>query len=272
MSTEDVDDALNDIENPKYDTVDEEKFISHGEKMDDEEWKKCLILYERNIYESLACKEGSPFVGVMIFISQLMIPLFIIISESAEIKEFMNGNVRVSLSVSLAGTLLQGLLWSMIVSDTRRSIDAFDVTGGFTKLPRPYMIHFGMWSTVVVNLMSGIAGFALIIKSETVEDSALNALAMFFINRLDEDLSKSRTSPEIIKKMCKDTDMSGVADLLEDDEETAIRRRKKYGPWVYNQHLDGCWFTTLFAIIMEMVGWLLAVVVPIVYFILSMPI
>jgi len=263
---------VKDIENPEHTAAEQEK---PNYAYPDASFEKCLILYERNIYESLACKESSPYVATMVFVSQLIIPLFIISGYSDEMKTFTNGNLRVSWSVSLCGTFLQLMLWSMILTDTRKSTDSFDVTGGFTNLPRPYMIKFGMLFGSAVNSMSGIAAYYLIAKADTVEDVALNALAMFFVNRLDEDFARSKTGPEIWYTLCCSDDSSGIGELQENDEETAKRRRKRYGPWVYNYHLDSnCWgcATACFAMLMEFVSLLLSMAIPLVYFIYSIPI
>mmetsp|Transcript_49258 Transcript_49258/g.96627 ORF Transcript_49258/g.96627 Transcript_49258/m.96627 type:complete len:270 (-) Transcript_49258:278-1087(-) len=236
-------------------------------------FERCLLLYERNIYGSLAVKEGSLPMAFMVLLSQITIPISILITYYPNVTKFLDGNSRSDWGVCLVGSVLLSLLWNLILTDTRKSADSFDVVGGCTHLPRPYFVTLGLLLTEIVNPIAGVAAFFLLCKSESVEETALNTLAMFFVNRLDEDFAKAKTGVEIWKTMCCqcDDDSSSGLDwtLQEDDVESAKRYRERYGPWVYNSHLNG--FVTIFALLTEFSSFILSLALPVVFFIYSMP-
>jgi hypothetical protein len=83
--------------------------------------------------------------------------------------------------------------------------------------------------TPTANCLTGFAASCVLLSSETtVVDAAKDAMALFFINRLDEDFGKLHTMVGVLRRRV------GWLDPAEDEEEdadTAERIIEQYGPW-----------------------------------------
>jgi hypothetical protein len=226
-------------------------------------WASKKKIFQKNVFTNLAVKEGSSIVAILVLVIQIVVPALIIVENAANIWDTQNRGIK----VPVVSSLLLFLLWCVIISDTRKSADGFDCIGGLKRLPRLYWIQIGLILTVIVNPLSGVAAFFLILRSESVQESALNALALFFINRLDEDTSFAGTVFDILRNLCTKgvdgTAAAGLEGAEEDEKDAAERYLKLYGPWEYNYHIHklGGWFTCT-GVLFEFSSWGLSLALP----------
>lgn len=137
------------------------------DSQNDKHFERVLNLYQKNIYALLAVKEASPLISTFVIAAQICIPLFVIIRNA----EILRDPPQLDYDVVFVSTILLFLLWQLIVTDTRVSVDGFDLIGGFKNLPRPVFVSIGMLLTEIVNPLSGIAAFFLLLKTDTIEDA-----------------------------------------------------------------------------------------------------
>jgi len=233
--------------------------------IDEEElWEQAKNNFDKSIWTNFAVREASVLTSLSIILIQILVPIFIIVENYNEVySPSETGNVR----VAVIGGLLLFLLWCIIISDTQRSLDGFDCPGGLINLPRSYFINIGMTATCLVNPLTGVAAFFVLLNASTVLDATLNALALYFINRLDEDGSSAGTVYDLIKSLTRNkggwkTESSDIA---------AERFRKLYGPWVANYHLDRCChFTTFCCLLTSLVSWAASIAFPIAFLVLKL--
>ena len=142
-----------------------------------------------------------------------------------------------------------------------RSMRSFDYCLGLPNLPRKWAIYLGMLITPVANGLTGLAASCVLLSSEvTVVDVAKDSMALFFINRLDEDFGQLHTMWGVLKRRLHWMDPS---ETDEDDGECADNMLEKYGPWKDIDATSVFHTTTTF---IEFVLFVLAFTVPFFYF------
>jgi hypothetical protein len=119
--------------------------------------------------------------------------------------------------------------------------------------------------TPVANCSTGFAASCVLLSSEvTVVDAAKDAMALFFINRLDEDFGKLHTMVGVLWRRIGRID---PIDRDMDDSDAADELLSKFGPFT-NDSRSYLFWTFLF--ITEFILFLSAFITPFVYFACAM--
>ena len=117
--------------------------------------------------------------------------------------------------------------------------------------------------TPVANCLTGIAASCVLLSSEvTVVDVAKDAMALFFINRLDEDFGSFHTMTGVVKRRLG---WMNPKETNEEDEEIAEMMLTDYGPWTDIQQSTSLLFRVILACV-ETILFVSAFVVPFLYF------
>jgi hypothetical protein len=237
--------------------------VESGASSSDKRKEYLKSCFEKNIYSRVGQSEaGHLFQCTLIAVLQIFIPLRIIIDNLDNYTQcHMFGNMIMAWDTLVVGTALIYLLWLTIINDTMKSMRGFEFNLGLPNLPRKWAIYMGMTITPIANGLTGLAASCVLLSSEvTVVDVAKDSMALFFINRLDEDFGQLHSMWGVLKRRLNWMEPH-EEDL--DDGECADSMLEQFGPW---KDIDS---TSLYHTITTMIEFLLfglAFTVPFFYF------
>jgi hypothetical protein len=233
---------------------------SHDDRLD--YLKSC---FEPSVYTRAACtSSGALFQALLIAFAQIFIPYRIIVANLDNISACNNLSVELMpCDTIIVGTIMMYYLWLSIINDTAKSMKVFEFLLGLKNLPRRWIAILGMLITPIGYCLTGVAGSIVLLSAETtMVDIAKDSMALFFINRMDEDFGGLHSMVGLLSRYIRKDKLVRVSDEADD---IADSLEQQYGPWDGKAVNEMGWWMKL-AALAEMLTFISAFCVPFFYF------